>query len=162
MGCLWWVGSIKLYVSFAKEPYKRDHILQKSPISAVAGRQHLDLHTHTHTANCRQGGIESWDSFLNSQFCTRHTKILMGITYEWGGTHMNESWHTYEWVMAHRRHIWMSHGTHMNESWHTYEWVMAHGRHIWMSHGTHEWVMAHTWMCHGTHMNAGVPIFSWD
>ena len=34
------------------------------------------------------------------------------------GTHMNESWHTYEWVMA---HIWMSHGTHMNESWHTYE-----------------------------------------
>jgi len=21
--------------------------------------------------------------------------------------------------------IWVSHGTHMNESWHTYEWVMA-------------------------------------
>jgi len=38
------------------------------------------------------------------------------------GTHVNESWHTYEWVMA---HIWMSHGTHMNESCHTYEWVMA-------------------------------------
>jgi len=32
------------------------------------------------------------------------------------GTHMNESWHTYEWVMA---HIWMSHGIHMNESWHS-------------------------------------------
>jgi len=44
------------------------------------------------------------------------------------GTHMNESWHTYEWVMA---HIWMSHGTHMNESCHTYEWVMEH---IWMCH----------------------------
>jgi len=29
---------------------------------------------------------------------------------------MNESWHTYERVMA---HIWTSHGTHMNESWHT-------------------------------------------
>jgi len=61
------------------------------------------------------------------------------------GTRMDESWHTYGWVMT---HIWMSHGTHMNESWHTYEWVMAH---IWMSHGTHmnkswhtyEWVMAH-------------------
>ena len=37
--------------------------------------------------------------------------------------HMNETFHTYEGVMA---HIWMSHGTHMNESWHTYEWVMAH------------------------------------
>ena len=41
------------------------------------------------------------------------------------GTRMNESWHTYESVMAHIR---MSHGTHMNESWH------AHTR---RSHGTH-------------------------
>ena len=29
MGWLWLVGSIKVYVSFAKEPYKRDYILQK-------------------------------------------------------------------------------------------------------------------------------------
>ena len=36
---------------------------------------------------------------------------------------MNESCHTYEWVMS---HIWMSHVTHMNESRHTYEWVMSH------------------------------------
>ena len=32
MGWLRCVGSIKLYVSFAKEPYKRDNILQKRPI----------------------------------------------------------------------------------------------------------------------------------
>jgi len=32
MGWLWLIGSIKLYVSFAKEPYKRDDILQKRPI----------------------------------------------------------------------------------------------------------------------------------
>jgi len=32
MGWLWLVGSIKLQVSFAKEPYKRDAILQKRPI----------------------------------------------------------------------------------------------------------------------------------
>ena len=32
MGWLWLVGSIKLQVSFAKEPYKRDIILQKRPI----------------------------------------------------------------------------------------------------------------------------------
>jgi len=71
------------------------------------------------------------------------------------GAHMNESWHTYEWVMV---QICMSHGTCMNESWHTYEWAMAH---IWMRHGTpinaswhtYEWVMAHTWMSHGTCMN---------
>jgi len=32
MAWLWLVGSIKLQVSFAKEPYERDEILQKSPI----------------------------------------------------------------------------------------------------------------------------------
>ena len=32
MGWLRSVGSIKLQVSFAKEPYKRDDILQKRPI----------------------------------------------------------------------------------------------------------------------------------
>jgi len=32
MGWLWIVGSIKFYVSFAKEPYKSDIILQKRPI----------------------------------------------------------------------------------------------------------------------------------
>jgi len=32
MGWLWFVGSIKLKVSFAKEPYKKDYILQKRPI----------------------------------------------------------------------------------------------------------------------------------
>ena len=32
MGWLRLVGSLKFYVSFAKEPYKRDYILQKRPI----------------------------------------------------------------------------------------------------------------------------------
>jgi len=32
MGWLWLVGSLKLQVSFAKEPYKRDDILQKRPV----------------------------------------------------------------------------------------------------------------------------------
>jgi len=32
MGWLWLVGSIKIQVSFAKEPCKRDNILQKKPI----------------------------------------------------------------------------------------------------------------------------------
>jgi len=32
MGWLWIVGLIKLQVSFAKEPYKRDNILQKRTI----------------------------------------------------------------------------------------------------------------------------------
>jgi len=32
MGWFWSVGSIKLKVSFAKEPYKKDCILPKRPI----------------------------------------------------------------------------------------------------------------------------------
>ena len=75
---------------------------------------------------------------------------------------MNESCHTYEWVMS---HIWMSHVTHMNESCHTWEWVMSHiwvvVSHIWMSNlahvnesrDTYEWVMSHIWMRNVTHMN---------
>ena len=79
-------------------------------------------------------------------------------------THMNESCHTYEWVMS---HIWMSPVTHMNESCHTYEWVTSRAipshctlhsrvppqnkRH---SHSTYDWVMSrlnescHMWMSH--------------
>ena len=69
------------------------------------------------------------------------------------GTHMNESWYTYEWVMA---RIWMSHDTHMNESWHTYEPIMAH---IWMSHGPHKNGLRHTyeWVMHGSNERALGP-----
>ena len=35
MRWLWLVGSIKFQVSFAKEPYKRDDILQKRPIFLI-------------------------------------------------------------------------------------------------------------------------------
>jgi len=66
---------------------------------------------------------------------------------------MNESWHTYDWVMAHR---WRSHGTQMNESWHTYECVMAHMNESWH---TYEWAMAHIWMSHGTHMNESLHTY---
>jgi len=88
-------------------------------------------------------------------------------------THVNESWHTCEWVMSYshiqrvKSHKWLSHVTHVNESCHTCEWVMAH---MWMSHviqsyttsqatqvtescHTCEWVMSHMWMSHGTHVN---------
>ena len=37
-------------------------------------------------------------------------------------THMNESYHTYEWVMS---HTWKSHVTHMNESCPISEWVRS-------------------------------------
>jgi len=44
----------------------------------------------------------------------------------------------YEYVRA---RIGMSHGTHMNESWHTYDSGMAH---VGMRHGTHMYESEHT------------------
>jgi len=65
---------------------------------------------------------------------------------------MNESCHTYEWVMS---HIWMSHVTHINESWHVYERVMSHilshVNHIDISFYTYvyltSWESCHTYEC---------------
>ena len=37
--------------------------------------------------------------------------------------YINQSCHTYEWIMS---HIWMSHVPHVNDSCHTYEWVVSH------------------------------------
>jgi len=56
MGQLRWVGSLKLQVSFAKEPCKRDEILQKRLLSCITRQylallihSHLFVHTYTHT-----------------------------------------------------------------------------------------------------------------
>jgi len=114
-------------------------------------------------------GCDNWMS---------HTHMRSFI---WRTMHINDSWHTYEWVMAyiwmsHGRiwrdtttyqsvtHIWgcsyerqyrsICHGIHMNESWHTYEWVMAY---IWMSHAyiwmSHARTMWNIWISH-THMRS--------
>jgi len=56
MGWLWLVASIKLQVSFVKEPYKRDAILHKRPmiLSIPTNRSHpilchlLQVHTHSY------------------------------------------------------------------------------------------------------------------
>jgi len=71
-------------------------------------------------------------------------------------------------------HVRVSHGTHRNESWYAYEWVMAH---IWVSHVTHLSVawrnvatpdssachicMAHVWMDHSTHKNDSRHTYEW-
>ena len=47
MGWLRLVGSLKLQVSFAKEPYKRDDILQKRPIILRNTLQHCKTLQHT-------------------------------------------------------------------------------------------------------------------
>jgi len=46
------VGSIKSQVFFAKEPYKRDYILQKRPIICVSFRAFLSLQELLNTHTC--------------------------------------------------------------------------------------------------------------
>jgi len=61
-----------------------------------------------------------------------HSYRCAGWVAPWNGglalENVNESWHTYQCVMA---HISMSHSIHMNESWCTYQFVVSH---IGMSH----------------------------
>jgi len=62
MGWLRSVASIKLHVSFAKEPYKRDDILQKRPVilsflltEATHNRQSVCLTGENRESVCRIG-----------------------------------------------------------------------------------------------------------
>ena len=70
-------------------------------------------------------------------------------------THMNESCHTYEWVMT---RIWMSHVTRADESLYIYDWDMSLFRirpitYIDESCHTYGWVTWHIWMSLFTHMS---------
>ena len=101
--------------------------------------QHTLQHGHAGSIYGRKWPVCRCGIWLRSRLCVGCVNtwmsydIWMRMAHRWlsHGTHMNEAWRTYEWVMAHIR---MSRGTHMSESLHTYEWVMAHK---WMSHGTH-------------------------
>jgi len=73
MGWLRLVGSLKLYVSFAKEPYKKDYILQKRPIILrsllIVAAPYIQLHPQQ-SAHCPMYCI------LKSQLttCTVHNR----------------------------------------------------------------------------------------
>jgi len=97
------------------------------------------------------------------------------LSHDANATYMNESCHTYEWVMS---HIWTSHVTHMDEPCHTYERVMstilranlAIRLHAGLQYACHacewvmshiEWVLSHIWMRHITHMNESCHTYEW-
>jgi len=65
-------------------------------------------------------------------------------------THINESFHIYEWVMS---HIWMRHITHVNATCRTYQWVMSHICHTHTD--THCNTLQHTATYCNTHCNTG-------
>ena len=91
MGWLQLVGSFKLKVSFAKEPYKRDYILQKRPIIYTAQSKHPKQVTR--------------DLYMSEETYIYQTLIL----------HRSVNLrHAHIWISHYvrRTHIWISHGTH--------------------------------------------------
>jgi len=140
---------------------------------------------------CDWVAAHMWVSHGTHMWASSRSRISNGpvLKYEWvmtytrirhgTRTHVIESRHIREWVMAHTFcklkksnkqqaciAVWASHGTHVSKSWQTYEWVMAR---IWMSHGTHvseswhtcERVMAHMWVSHVTHMDESWHTYEW-
>ena len=103
-----------------------------------------------------------WHDSCVTWLIQRVDRFNQGATHMSHGTHMNESWHTYEWVMSLRLQLLWYMQTDSSTEWHT--WVMAHigwvMAHIWMSHvltTTTTMICAHRFirrvahMSHGTH-----------
>jgi len=133
MGWLRSVGSLKLQVSFAKEPYKRDDILQKRPVILRSLLIVATPYVENDTFVCVTWRIHTWDmthSYVWRDACTRHMYIV--------------------WVMPHIR---ISHFTNAKASHHTckslYDWVVEY---VWdwlihMCDMTHSYVGLDTFMC---------------
>jgi len=176
--CLCVVGCMCVFVP--THVLKRERREEGSELEKRTVKMRVNEHWHESEDESEWALTWEWMSID-----THESEWALTHMYEWvlqhilsPGTHVNESWHTCERVMA---HMWTSHGTHVNETWHTflseswcnlwtchpihmnmswhrYLWVMAH---MWMSHGTHmnkwfhkyDWVLAHIWMSHGTHLN---------
>jgi len=108
----------------------------------------------------------SFGKNMNESWVMSHlrTRPLIGILWNESKEFHKESWHTYEWVMAHvctshghlsgssgtkARSFTKSHGTHMNESQSPigilWDEIKVFPKKSWHRH---ECVMAHVWMCH--------------
>jgi len=122
-GWLRWVASLKSQVSFAKEPYKRDDILQKRPIlwsSLLIVATPWDIITHKFSrmnvqmSHTRQISHMGWLRLVGSFIIRIHAWELR--------------YDAYAWVMS---HVCVSHTALIDTSRSQYTWVMSHW---WLSH----------------------------
>ena len=135
--------------------YPHGWVMAVRPSEGGATRMSLLLHGWVMADMQSRGGLRGWlcDLDRTCEFYTYESIMLhvwLSHSHIWTrlGAHMNESCHTYEWIMS---QIWMNHATRMNESCHTYEWVMSQ---IWISHVTYmdeschmcEWVILFRWI----------------
>ena len=112
MGWLHLVGSFKIWVSFAKEPYKRDPVLQKRPIilrslrieatpyalydSFICVTSRVDVCAMTHPSVCHDSFIcVTWRirTHYTTHLCVYHFTL---ICVPWL-IHMCDSTHSYVW-----------------------------------------------------------------
>jgi len=153
MEWLWFVGSMKLYVSFAKEPYKIDDILQKRPIiksilltvatPCAIQQRHTHIHTHTHSLTHMHPKDERWASSAPPKTCktgwvpkqqSKHTRIQ---THSYAPTHVPRMDH------VHHENIQTHNHTHPRTQ-HTTPPTHTHpGRGMRITH-THKISLSHT------------------
>ena len=135
MGWLRLVGALKVQVSFAKEPYKRDDILQKRPIIlrrllivatpyllsvdlvlvVLAGAMCVCTHPHTHT-QC----LSRWLPNSHTPACTHHTyKYTLPHSHIPPQSHIHTYWHTPTHTHTNMHTRAHTH-THTNTSTHTH------------------------------------------
>ena len=115
---------------FAQEPYKRNLYSAKETYTLKEPASHSHhigigmshIWPHTSTASTQTANLKLATGY-KCVLVMPHIWMSHGTHMNESWPHMNASWRTYEWVMA---HICMSHDAHVNESWHTYKWVMAH------------------------------------
>jgi len=115
-------GSLQLQVSFAKEPYKRDDILQKRPIRVSP---HISSNTHplTHVTLMSEWVTpRTW--YAHRRMTWKLTHMCNSILCVSHATHIKTSCHASMYSMIYNA---------AHESCHSYKWVAPH---LWIRHVT--------------------------
>ena len=131
MGWLRLVGSLKLWISIAQEPYKRDHILQKIPIILrsllIVATPYVYM---SHVSHMNVSYYRSSSSICTSKMSrigmshVLHRERVRSYVYMSHVSHMNVSYCRGASIKCTSRAKVWSHATHMNESGDTHEWVV--------------------------------------
>jgi len=155
MGWLWLVGSWNQQVSFAKEPYKRDYVLQKRPIISRSLLIVATPHTHTHTRTQTQAHkhaekshsvlwtVESVPWMRPRHPCHTH---ISHFPHTSAMSHIHHPCHTHIIHVTHTSAM-----SHTHQLCHTYIINVTHTSscHTYIIYVTHTSAMSHTLqLCH--------------
>jgi len=149
MGWLRSVGSFKLLVAFAKEPHKRDYILQKRPIVLRSLIIKASPYARPNSLMCMPCMCNMTDSYVwhDSFICVTWCVCMCGVThsYVWHDSFICVTWLVHAWDMTHwyvwRDSLmclaWSIHVCDMTQSTVCDLTQTCASMHVWMSHVTH-------------------------